>query len=370
MERVNIVVLASLVAALALLGLRLFAPPAVPDLAAGSADAERLAFGPEGVRDRTLPPSRIAMYAGGRGGQKPPPGVPPPPEERRGARGAVTGVGSAAVIAGGERRRGVVEQGQGRSFDASDVRAQELPGNLLAARNGAVSPPHPSGRDLNLPEADQNKRHTFEFVDDPPKNAGGDDVLLKIPFKGDVSAEVGGGPIQATGLVSTGGQIEFPDDAQLSFPVGGNVNSKAGTISFEVQPQWAGADDTDNSLVQIRNEHIWENTLEIVKNSTSLRFIIIDSGGVESNVNIAIDDWAAGERRRLAATWDDSSMALYVNGQMVGENPLPHPLDFPETTPIHIGSDFPGASYVGAGGTISDFTVYGRALGADEIASR
>ena len=371
MERENIVVLASLVAALALLGLRLFAPDVVPDLTVASADAGRFAFGPDGVRDRKLPPSHIAMYAGGRNAEKPPRGVPPPPgEERRGSRGgSVAGAAAAEVIPATARGYGALEQERRHRFDAFDPPEGELSSSLFGGRTAAVSPPaHASS--ASLPEANPNKLNTFEFVDNAPKNAGGADVLLSIPFNGDLKAVVGGGPIQATGLVSTGNQVEFPDDAQLSFPVGNNVNSKAGTISFEVQPQWAGSDQTDNSLVQIRDEHIWENTLEIVKNFSSLRYIIIDSGGVESNVNIPIDDWSAGEQHHLAATWDESSMALYVNGQMVGENALAHPLDFSPTTPIHIGSDFPDASYAGAGGTISDFTVYGRALGADEIASR
>ncbi len=372
MERVNVVVLASLVAALALFGLRLFSPAAAPDLTAGAADAGRSAFGPAGVRDRKLPPARIAMYGGGRENRQPPPEVPPPAEERRrGSRGgSITGGGSSAeLIAGVERRRAMLEAGPGRSFGASNLPTVELSDTLLAGRTGAVPPLRASGRDLDLPEADPNQRRTLEF-DDGPRKGGGDDVLLKLPFKGDINAEVGGGPIQVEGLVTQGGQVEFPAGAQLVYPAAGNVNSDAGTIAFEMQPKWAGADATDNSLVQIRNEHTWENTLSIVKNLNSLRYIIIDSAGVERNVNIPIDDWAAGEPRQVTATWDGDSMALYVDGQQVGENTLPHPLDFSTSTPIHIGSDFPGGSYVGAGGTIADFTIYGRALGADEISTR
>ena len=369
MERVNVVLFASLVAALALFGLRLFSPTAAPDLTAGPADRGRPAFGPFGVRDRKLPPSRIAMSGEKRESQEAPPGVPPPAEEkRRGSRGgSVTGGSSAELIAGVERRRTVLAAGQGRLFDASYLPA-EPPDTLLAGRTGAVPPLRASSRDLNPPQADPNQPRTFE-LDDGPKKGGGD-VLLRLPFNGDVNAEVGGGPIQVGGLVTQDGRVEFTDGAQLVYPAAGNVNSSAGTISFEMQPNWAGVDATDNSLVQIRNEHIWENTLSIVKNLDALRYIIIDSGGVERNVNVAIDDWAAGERRGVTATWDGDSMALYVNGEQVGENTLPHPLDFSDSTPIHIGSDFLGGSYVGAGGTITDFTIYGRALGANEISVR
>jgi len=368
MQRVNIVVLLSLAAAVGLIGLRLVSPNVAPDLTAVQADSTGPGFGPDGLRDRKLPPSRIAMY-GGREGQKPGRSVPPPPgEERRppgGAGSSGASGASAELIAGVERRRAVLGAAQNSSAPGSETTADGPPENMLAARSGGVGAPARAGGH-DVPAADENKRHTFEFVEEP-KEGTTDGVLLSIPFKGDVTAEVGGGPIQADGLVSKGGEIEFTDAAQLSFPIGGNVNSKMGTISFEVQPQWAGADQTNNALVQIRDEHIWENTLSIVKNYDALRFIIIDSGGVERNVNIPIGDWQPGEARNVTATWDESSMALYVNGQQVGQNTLPNPLNFSATTPIHIGSDFPGAQYTGAGGTIRNFTVYARALGANEI---
>jgi hypothetical protein len=192
--------------------------------------------------------------------------------------------------------------------------------------------------------------------------------VLSIPLHGDVKAEVGGAAIQFDGLVSTGGTIEFPENAQLTFPAGGIVNSEAGTIAFDVQPQWAGTDPTNNSLVQIRDENTWENTLELVKNNDALRYIIHDSHGVEYNVNLPIDDWPPGEQRHVTATWSDSQMALYVNGQLVGQTALDNPLTFGDSTPVHIGSDFPGASYGGAGGAISGFKLYGRALDAGEVA--
>ena len=59
-----------------------------------------------------------------------------------------------------------------------------------------------------------------------------------------------------------------------------------------------------------------------------------------------------------------------MNGELVGTAPLANPINFNSTTPVHIGSDFPNTTYSGAAGTIRNFTVYGRALGADEIATR
>jgi hypothetical protein len=190
---------------------------------------------------------------------------------------------------------------------------------------------------------------------------------MSIPFKGAVDAETGDIPLESTGLVAKDDGVQFPDDARLSFPSGGRINGEAGSIAFEIEPTWAGSDATDQSMLQIRNEHVWENTLQLVKNMNTLRFIIIDEGGVERNVNVFIDDWQPGEAHQVTATWGEAQMSLYVDGNLVGQTTMPNNLNFPPTTPIHIGSDFAGTSYRGAGATIRDFQLYGRALSTDEV---
>lgn len=361
MERVNIVVLASLAAALTLFVLRLVADNAGPHFLTRSAGAVGTVVGPDGVSDRRLPRSRIAMYGGrpGERGQPPRSATPGAEIRRESRRGAASG--QSQLIAGVERRRDVLRSAWRYEFDESDIPARE-PLDLLAGRSAAI-PQAGGGRAPSAP----SEPGVIEFVEDPPKKQGGADVLLRIPFDGGVDAEVGGGPFQVEGLVTGDGSVDFPEGARLSFPSDGNVNSATGTISFELRPHWAGSDDTNNSLVQIRNEHVWENTLSIVKNFDSLRFIIIDSGGVERNVNIPIRDWSPGESHTLTATWDATGMALYVNGQLMGQNRLPNPLHFSDTAPILIGSDFPTSTYVGADGSIREFVVYARALGPEEI---
>lgn len=356
MERVNIVVLASLAAALTLLGLRILTDHAAPHFVT-SADASGPGMGPDDVHDRRLPRSRIAMY-GGETKPTPQGGTPGAESRRESRRGAG---GQAELIADLERRRrdrfdaafvDGVETGDVPDSDESDL----VPGRsagIPRAGSSLQAPPQPQ------PEP--------EVVEEPPKDTGGAEVLLRIPFDGDVVAEVGGGAFETDGLVTGDGRVDFPEEAQLSFPSGGNVNSETGTIAFEMRPHWEGSDETNNSFVQIRTEHDWENRLQIVKNDDALRFIIVDSGGVERNINVTIDDWRAGDPRIITAAWDATSMRLYLNGDLVGQSTLPHPLRFGDTTPMFIGSDYPGSSYVGAGGSISDFVVYGRALGADEI---
>jgi hypothetical protein len=331
------------------------------------ADSAGAVYGPNRLRDRPVPPARVALYGDKRSSQRPP-GVVPPADEGRPPRGSAGASRQAAELIAGLERRGSAVGGSSGAVGTAGEDFGELPGDGLLARRGAASPPKASGGDSSAP--DGNKRHTLEFVDDPPKPQGDNDVLLSIPFKGDITPAVGSVATAADGLVHHGDDIEFTDDAQFSFPAGENINSHQGTIAFDVQPQWAGGDQSDNSLVQIREEHVWENSLSVVKNLDALRFIIIDSSGEERNVNVPIDDWQAGESRHLVATWDDTTMALYVNGNLVGQTDLPHPLTIAETTPVHIGSDFPGSSYAGAGGRISQFTVYGHALTPVEIAGR
>jgi hypothetical protein len=37
-------------------------------------------------------------------------------------------------------------------------------------------------------------------------------------------------------------------------------------------------------------------------------------------------------------------MTLSVDGAEVGASPLPNPVRFGDTTPMHVGSDFPGST--------------------------
>jgi len=233
-----------------------------------------------------------------------------------------------------------------------------------APRDGTISLTNDAAHEVAPPKAVRqpggaapNAAEAAGQVENRPDGAA-PEVLLSIPLRGAVEPDRSGGPPpQTSGLVTNGGQVEFTEDAQYTMPAGGNVNSAAGTISFAIEPNWAGADDSNNSLLSIRDENQWENLLGIVKNYNSLRYIIHDEQGVESNVNIYIDEWQPNERHVVTATWDDQRMTLSIDGAQVGESPLPNPLRFGETTPIHIGSDFPGSTYSGANARISDLTV-------------
>jgi len=303
-----------------------------------------------------------------RGLQSSGPGGVAPPDRRRDRRGGAAdddGVGGSAETVAGRRRSG---SGLGTAVGGRDgeTGANGIPEDLVAARAGTL-PRAGSGRSGSEapPRHPQN-----EVVDEPPPDQPQHDpggVLLSIPLKGSVNPDQGGNVTQVDGVVVDGNSVDFTDQAQYSLPAEGHVDGEMGTIAFEIEPHWSGADETNNSLLQIRDEHQWENNLQLVKNYNSLRFIIIDEAGVETNINVYIDNWQADQSHRVTATWGEAQMALYIDGQQVGMTTLPNDLAFGDATPIHVGSDFPGTQYAGANSRISNLTIYGRPLSAGEI---
>jgi len=142
--------------------------------------------------------------------------------------------------------------------------------------------------------------------------------------------------------------LDFAENAQLTFPNG--ANEQTGTISMDIVPNWNGADITDNSLLQIREAHQWDNRVQMVKNGQFLRFIVTDNTGHESDISYKIDSWESGDAHRVTASWDNGKTILYVDGKQVGSNTYPGQLQFKKTVPIHAGSDFASGAYNGLDG--------------------
>ncbi len=290
---------------------------------------------------------------------------PEPPRERRAGDATDDGeVGSAEVIGGaqGDRqtlgrsasgRPGALAANEGTADnDGSDTRAHAP----AAPAGGGVQP---SGQHRPSGPAEE------PAADDASHDAA--PVLLSIPLKGSVDPAQGGSPTQADGVVVDKDTVEFTDDAQYTLPAGGHINGQEGSIAFDIEPRWNGGDQTNNSLLQIRDPENWANNLQIVKNLDSLRFVITDSAGVETDVVVNIADWQADQSHRVTATWGEALMTLYVDGEPVGQSTLTNGPTFKSTTPIHVGSDFPGSQYGSANGRISNLTIYGRPLKAGEV---
>lgn len=357
MERTNIIVIVVVVAALALFGLRFFSSDAEQiDLASLSAGNGADLGGADGFGGRG--------FGGGSGGS-----------------GGIGGSGSA----GGARPRGPVgaggsRLGPGRGFDSGGRAGGGAAGVIGGARgsgsvvgSGSSSGNGGLGSSASIVDSDgggrlaQRRDNLVEslgsrepvrsdLLTQPVDN--GDDVALQVNSTEDIPEQGG----YAEGEVRDDDQgIEITENSRIEFPNAGNA-SKEGSISFTIKPEWAGADPTNNALVQIRQEHEWSNRLEIVKNGEFLRAIVTDNTGKEADISFRITDWQPGDERRIEFSWgrDESGLGrteLRVDDQIVGRNEYPGELEFRSGTPMIFGADHRGSAYGSAQGRISHFKV-------------
>lgn len=366
MERSQVLTIAIVVAALTLFSLKFFM---------GSSVIEEEIGGPE-------------RYASGSGVDKPgSPGAGGSRESSAGTRGggmsghesrlaavggARSGPDGGRASVDGERRGaetvsgGAVRGGGSVGASASARRSGAGSGVSVASSGGKTALGGLQGRDRehgNLIEKLSSVPVGQSVVSADPNAAQtpGQDVVLSVAH---------GDDLQQTNMASgvkpkdDGVGIDFTPDAVVAFPEAGNVNGDAGSIAFDVTPQWNGAEDDNNSFVRLQVDGQWANRLELVRNGRFLRFIVTDSAGVERDISTLVDSWQPNEPHHVTATWGDGQTSLYVDGRRIASAEIPNPLVVAPGTPLYIGSK--GGNYRGANSTIENFKVYGRVLGPDE----
>ncbi len=367
MERAQIVVVAAVVAALALFGLRIWADKEAEEVsAAGRVERARdLAsierdggergdreWGGEGEKNRIAAAKGRGGLQGGESGQ------------RSGFGSGGGADGGSAVRAGGAAealRGGVTRRGGDVGTSGSAPHARGESGVFTSA--GEVAP----GVSRLLPRAEQ-RTDLIDFLaarEPTGSEFGGPENMLDDP-EGDVALEVLNTEDAAQATAAE--NIEEPDDrddgikftagSEMKFPNAGNANGQAGAITFDIEPEWMGSDDSNNSLVQIRNEHQWNNRMELVKNGHFLRFILADNTGREADISVRIDDWVEGETHSITATWGEARTSLFIDGRLAGSNTYSGDFDIAPGTPMFLGSDYRSSAYDGANSTISGFTLY------------
>jgi len=205
----------------------------------------------------------------------------------------------------------------------------------------------------------------------PPDDGG---PVLSLPFDKTTQPAKGDTAVFEQGVTFDSGQgAVFSTDSQFVVPNGGNLNGDSGAISMWVQPGWAGGDESNASLAQLRNQNQWEDRLQVFKNGMYMRFLMTDSTGQESNIGTNISDWAPGDWHNLIASWGPNdngqlTQSFYVDGKLIGQVPVQGPFAVRPGTPLYIGSDLP-MGIPGANGAISQFQAYGKAATPDLVAT-
>jgi hypothetical protein len=352
MERNHILVIAGALVVIAFIGFQMFSGGDLDEgmpLSRARNAAERGGAG--GDDDGDVAGGRYAED--GRGGG----------ESGRGRSGS-TGLGSGRNESGSRREGGSGSRlGQTALAGRGERGGAAVGSGGRAGGHGSGSAVFDRGGSRQIEGGAPHRSDVVEYLASQPSTNGrahnadseekDDDVALELKRPEDAdSAGVKKG-VEAPDASDEG--LTFTEGSVLAFPDGGNISGEAGTISFEIEPNWNGNDETNNSLVTLRGEHDWSNRIELVKNGRYLRFILSDNVGREADISVPIDAWTPGETHDVEATWGDQKTALFIDGVKVGQNTY---TEFVRPdAPLYIGSDHRGSTYSGLNGTLRNFKV-------------
>jgi hypothetical protein len=284
-------------------------------------------------------------------------------------RGAVPGReslrGKGATVVETERHRA----GGGRSIDAVD-RTQRLRDMARiddggdGARPSDLIPEGLRGRpDLNL----SGDVATDNTADPQPGDANSaPEGKIFDPFSvydGERSPDEQPYLVEKVDFLDGEHGVDMGDDSVLTFPAQGNVSGEAGTIHFEIDPDWDGTEESTRTLLRIDEPGQWNNRLRLVKDNNYLRYMFFDNTGAEVNINTPIDGWQAGDPHELTVNWDQQAgkISMYIDGELMAEQPYAGELVLDAKSRLDLGSKG-GDGYIGAGGRITNLTAYDRAL--------
>lgn len=99
---------------------------------------------------------------------------------------------------------------------------------------------------------------------------------------------------------------------RLTYNTAGNLEREAGALEFWFQPAWNGGDNLSYVLFEVGDS--WFNRLRVAKDgANNLRLMVWDSS-TEYGVATNVAGWQAGEWHHIAATWQGSTLQLFVDG--------------------------------------------------------
>jgi hypothetical protein len=169
-------------------------------------------------------------------------------------------------------------------------------------------------------------------------------------------------PIPETVFESAGG-AHFDVTKQIEVADASGLGPTGGTLSFWMRPDWDEGNHDDATFVQLGDSGVF-----VTKVGDSLRFEVTDETGVEQDLDFPISSWERGHWRYIAATWDNGTYALYVDGKLTAEQSFTNPADFQQDTRVYVGTDAAADTAV-APAVVNRLTVLNRGVSPGEVAS-
>lgn len=124
----------------------------------------------------------------------------------------------------------------------------------------------------------------------------------------------------ATSYIATENKPEFrAGDVFRAYPKK-SLPMNQGTISFWFKPEW-GENDLTNHILFYNGESTSANSLKIEVDTGLLRFNIMDSTSGSKSIEQLLGQSYFNDRgwNQIIASWANGQMALYLNGQAVGQ---------------------------------------------------
>jgi concanavalin A-like lectin/glucanase superfamily protein len=168
-------------------------------------------------------------------------------------------------------------------------------------------------------------------------------------------------PIPETVFESAAG-THFDVKKQIEVAEASTLGPAAGTLSFWTRPDWDDGNLDDATFVQLGDSGIF-----VTKVGDSLRFAVTDETGVEQDLDFPISSWERGHWRYIAATWDNGTYALYVDGKLIAEQSFTNPPDFQPDMRVYVGTDASADTAV-APAVVNRLTVLNRGVDPGEVA--